>query len=43
MGPERSAEYAAELVKDACESLALFGSRANGLEVLARYVLERNR
>jgi geranylgeranyl diphosphate synthase, type II len=43
MGPERSAEYAVQLVKDACESLAPFGSRANGLEVLARYVLERNR
>lgn len=43
MGPERSGEYAAQLVKDACDSLAPFGSRANGLEVFARYVLERNR
>jgi geranylgeranyl diphosphate synthase, type II len=43
IGFEESGQYAARLVKDACESLAGFGPRATGLEVLARYVLERNR
>ncbi len=43
IGVENSVEYAAQLVKEACESLVPFGSRAVGLEALARYVLERNR
>jgi geranylgeranyl diphosphate synthase type II len=43
IGLERSEQYAAHLVKEACESLVSFGTRAAGLEALARYVLERNR
>ncbi|MCC6124937.1 MAG: polyprenyl synthetase family protein [Pirellulales bacterium] len=43
IGIDQSTRYAAQLVQDACESLAPFGPRAAGLEVLARYVLERNR
>jgi geranylgeranyl diphosphate synthase type II len=43
LGVDRSADYAAKLIKDACDSLVGFGSRAAGLEALARYVLERNR
>jgi len=43
IGVERSAQYAQELVENACQSLACFGQRAAGLEALARYVLERNR
>jgi len=43
IGLAQSTQYAAQLVKDACESLVPLGPRAGGLEVLARYVLERNR
>jgi geranylgeranyl diphosphate synthase, type II len=43
IGLERSEQYAAHLVKEACESLVSLGTRAAGLEALARYVLERNR
>jgi geranylgeranyl pyrophosphate synthase len=43
IGLECSERYAAHLVKEACESLVPFGTRAAGLEALARYVLERNR
>jgi geranylgeranyl diphosphate synthase type II len=41
-GLDRSTQYAAQLVNEACESLAVFGQRAAGLEALARYVQERN-
>jgi geranylgeranyl diphosphate synthase type II len=43
IGLDQSTQYAAQLVNDACESLAAFGPRAAGLDALARYVLERNR
>jgi geranylgeranyl diphosphate synthase, type II len=43
IGLDRSAQYAAQLVNKARESLASFGPRAAGLDALARYVLERNR
>jgi geranylgeranyl diphosphate synthase type II len=43
IGVDESVRYAAQLVKEACESLVPLGHRAAGLEVLARYVLERNR
>jgi geranylgeranyl diphosphate synthase, type II len=43
LGVEPSRRRAADLVADACEALACFGPSAEGLEALARYVLERNR
>ncbi len=42
LGVDQSRERAARLIDEACESLADFGPRANGLTQLARYVLDRN-
>jgi geranylgeranyl diphosphate synthase type II len=42
-GVEESRRRAAALVSEASAALAHFGSAADGLEALARYVLERNR
>jgi geranylgeranyl diphosphate synthase type II len=42
MGAEESRRQAAELIDEACEELKLFGARANELDALARFVLERN-
>jgi geranylgeranyl diphosphate synthase type II len=43
LGLDQSAQYARELIDKACESLVPLGSRAAGLDALARYVLKRNR
>lgn len=43
LGVDPSAQRAQELISEACEALEPFGSRADGLRTLARYVLERNR
>jgi geranylgeranyl diphosphate synthase, type II len=43
LGVSESRQRAADLVADACASLAPFGAAAAGLESLARYVLERDR
>jgi geranylgeranyl diphosphate synthase, type II len=43
LGLDQSAQYARELIDKACETLAPIGSRAAGLDALARYVLKRNR
>ncbi len=42
-GIDESSRRAEQLAREACQSLAPFGGRADGLEALARYVLERNR
>jgi geranylgeranyl diphosphate synthase type II len=43
LGVEASLAHAQRLIAEACELLPPLGSRAEGLEALARYVLERNR
>ncbi len=43
LGTERSSRRAEQLVAEGCEALVPLGARADGLEALARYVLERNR
>ncbi|HEX4132429.1 MAG TPA: farnesyl diphosphate synthase [Pirellulales bacterium] len=43
IGIEESRARAAALVAEACKALAPLGSAAEGLEALARYVLERDR
>ena len=43
LGVQQSTARAEELIREACQSLRLFQQRADGLEALARYVLERNR
>ncbi|MGD0654568.1 MAG: polyprenyl synthetase family protein [Thermoguttaceae bacterium] len=43
LGLDQSAQYAGELIDKACLALVPLGSRAAGLDVLARYVLKRNR
>jgi geranylgeranyl diphosphate synthase type II len=43
LGLDQSAQYAGELIDKACEVLVPMGSRAAGLDALARYVLKRNR
>ncbi|MGA2061106.1 MAG: polyprenyl synthetase family protein [Thermoguttaceae bacterium] len=43
LGIDQSAQYAGELINKACEALEPLGSRAAGLDALARYVLKRNR
>ena len=43
LGIDRSAHQAEQLIRAACQSLLPLGTRAEGLEALARYVLERNR
>ncbi|HEX4145964.1 MAG TPA: farnesyl diphosphate synthase [Pirellulales bacterium] len=42
LGADESRRRAEQLIDDACQALALLAPRAEGLEVLARYVLERN-
>ncbi|MBN2579822.1 MAG: polyprenyl synthetase family protein [Pirellulales bacterium] len=43
LGIDQSAQYAAQLINDACHAILPLGDRAAGLEALARFVLERNR
>jgi geranylgeranyl diphosphate synthase, type II len=43
LGVDESAAYARKIVAEACGALSPLGSRAAGLESLARYVLERIR
>lgn len=43
LGIEPSHARAEQLIQNACEALAPFGSAADGLSSLARFVLERNR
>jgi geranylgeranyl diphosphate synthase type II len=43
LGLDQSAQYAGELIDKACQALVPLGSRAAGLDALARYVLKRNR
>jgi geranylgeranyl diphosphate synthase type II len=43
LGIDESAAYAAQLIAEACEALEPLGPRAEGLAMLARFVLERNR
>jgi geranylgeranyl diphosphate synthase type II len=42
LGIDASHQRARELIAQACDAVACFGSRAQPLESLARYVLERN-
>lgn len=42
MGAEESERLARQLVNDACEEIGTFGPRAEGLDLIARYVLERS-
>jgi len=42
LGVDRSAGRAEQLITEACEALVPLGARADSLEALARYVLERN-
>ena len=42
LGLDRSTQYARQLVAEASEALAGFGSDADGLRSVARFVLERN-
>ena len=42
LGIDQSAKRAEQLISEACQAVALFGPRAEGLQALARYVLERN-
>jgi geranylgeranyl diphosphate synthase, type II len=43
LGLDQSAQYAGELISKACQVLEPLGSKAAGLDALARYVLKRNR
>jgi geranylgeranyl diphosphate synthase type II len=43
LGIDESHQRAQTLITEACQALAPFGSAAEGLEALARYVLERDR
>jgi len=43
LGLDPSAQYAGQLVTEAYERLKPFGAQAEGLQALARYILERNR
>jgi geranylgeranyl diphosphate synthase type II len=43
LGVDSSHRRAEQLVEEACGALAPFGGEAEGLDALARYVLERNR
>lgn len=42
LGIDRSAGRAERLITEACEAIVPLGTRAGGLQALARYVLERN-
>jgi geranylgeranyl diphosphate synthase type II len=43
LGVQQSGRRAERLITEACDALVPLGARADGLEALARYVLERNR
>jgi geranylgeranyl diphosphate synthase, type II len=43
LGLDQSARYAEQLISQACSALESFGPCADGLQALARYVLERDR
>jgi geranylgeranyl diphosphate synthase type II len=43
LGVQQSGRCAEQLIAEACDALVPLGARADGLEALARYVLERNR
>jgi geranylgeranyl diphosphate synthase type II len=43
LGLDQSAQYAGELIDKACQVIVPLGTRAAGLDALARYVLKRNR
>jgi geranylgeranyl diphosphate synthase type II len=43
LGVKQSGRRAAQLIREACEALAPLGAGAEGLQALARYVLERDR
>ncbi len=43
LGLDQSTQYAQQLILEACDALIPLGVDAEGLRVLARYVLERNR
>jgi geranylgeranyl diphosphate synthase, type II len=43
LGIDQSTQHAQQCVEEACRSVTIFGSQAEGLLVLAQYVLERNR
>jgi len=43
LGLDQSTQHAEQLIFQACQRLASFGCRADGLQTLARYVLERDR
>jgi geranylgeranyl diphosphate synthase type II len=43
LGIDGSHQRARQLIVDACQAVTCFGSRANPLDSLAQYVLERNR
>ena len=43
LGVDESAAYAAQLIAEACAALEPLAPRAEGLAMLARYVLERDR
>jgi geranylgeranyl diphosphate synthase, type II len=42
LGIDQSRQYAEQLIAEACQAIALFGPRADGLATLARYVLQRD-
>jgi geranylgeranyl diphosphate synthase type II len=43
LGLDQSAQRAKQLIVEACHALAPFGSQADGLQTLARYILDRDR
>ncbi len=43
LGLDRSTRRAQQLIAEACQALLTLGERADGLEALAKYVLQRNR
>jgi geranylgeranyl pyrophosphate synthase len=43
LGLDQSISHAGQLIDNACEAISSLGNRAAGLEVLARYIVERNR
>lgn len=43
LGIDQSAQHARQLISEASEALGLFGEEADGLRVVAHFVLERNR
>jgi len=43
LGLDQSTQHARQLISEASEALGLFGEDADGLRVVAHFVLERNR